>query len=62
MIANLKRTFDYQRFSPNRRLSEIIEETERRNSALADDELFFVAAAGDISTADNSEDYYDPLK
>ena len=44
----LKRVFDYQRFSPNRRLSKMIAETQNRYQALSDDDLFHVTAAGDI--------------
>lgn len=43
----LRRVFDYQRFSPNRRLSAMIEEVENRYRALGDEELSLVAAAGD---------------
>lgn len=43
----LRRVFDYQRFSPNRRLSAMIEEVENRYRSLDDEELSLVAAAGD---------------
>ena len=47
MERKLNRVFDYQRFSANKRLSAMITETERRYQALADEDLFLVAAAGD---------------
>lgn len=43
----LKRVFDYQRFSPDRRLSAMIEEAEKRYRALDDEDLSLVTAAGD---------------
>lgn len=48
MEHRLKRIFDYQRFSKNERLNEIISDTENRYSELNEDELFMVAAAGNI--------------
>lgn len=47
----LKRIFDYQRFSPNNRLSAIISNVENRYRVLNDDELSLISAAGntDIS-------------
>ena len=47
MERKLNRVSDYQRFSANKRLSAMITETERRYQALADEDLFLVAAAGD---------------
>ena len=47
MEQKLKSILDYQRFSPNRRLSAIIEDVEKRYYALDDDELSLIAAAGD---------------
>ena len=44
----LKRVFDYQRFSPDKRLSAMIEEAEKRYRALADEDLSLVTAAGDM--------------
>ena len=43
----LRRVFDYQRFSPNRRLSAMIEEVKNPYRSLDDEELSLVAAAGD---------------
>ena len=47
MENKLRRVFDYQKFTSNRRLGAMIAETERRYQALNDDELFLVSAAGD---------------
>lgn len=47
MENKLKRVFEYQKFSPNRRLSAMIAETERRYQALDDADLFLVSAAGE---------------
>lgn len=48
MEKTLYRLFDLQRFSGNDRLAEIIADTEKRyDSALFDDELGVVSAAGE---------------
>lgn len=47
MEKMLKRVFDYQRFSSNRRLDVMIAETQRRYQALQDEDLFLVSAAGE---------------
>ena len=47
MEKMLKRVFDYQNFSPNSRLSAMIEDVENRYRALDEEELFLVSAAGD---------------
>lgn len=48
MENKLKNMFEYQRFSQNSRLSKIIADTEAKYaSALSDDDLDFVAAAGE---------------
>ena len=47
MINNLKYILDYQRFCSNSRLSEMIEDVERRYTPLSDDDLLFVSAAGE---------------
>ena len=46
MEKKLKRLFDYQRFEQNPRLAKIIRESENAASELADDDLFYVSAAG----------------
>lgn len=50
MEEKLKRLFEYQKFEQNRRIARLIGETEARQIAeLSDDDLKFVAAAGDAS-------------
>jgi hypothetical protein len=56
MINRMKTIFDYQRFSPNSRLSEMIDKVEQRYTALQDDDLFFVAAAGESYRMDDEND------
>lgn len=53
MMEKMKRTFEYQRFAPNKRLSAMIEDVERRYSQVNDDDLFFVAAAGEADIAND---------
>lgn len=49
MERALKRLFDFQRFSGNIRLAEMIEDTEKRcGNALSDDALEDVNAAGEL--------------
>ena len=43
----LKRILDFQKFSPNERLSAIISDVEKNYKALDDDDLSLVAAAGE---------------
>ena len=47
MMNKMKLTFDYQKFSPNSRLTTMIEDVERRYTELSDEDLFFVSAAGE---------------
>ena len=55
MEKKLKKLFDYQRFEKNERLEKIIEETESRyKGELSDDDLAFVAAAGNIFEQNNN--------
>lgn len=58
-MKNLKLTFDYQRFSPNSRLSAMIEDVESRYTELSDEDLFFVAAAGEAYRMDDDNDNFD---
>lgn len=52
MENRLKKLFDYQRFEKNRKLEELIRETESRDAVeLSDDSLAFVNAAGSTDTA-----------
>ena len=55
MEKKLKNLFDYQRFEKNERLEKIIEETESRyKGELSDEDLAFVAAAGNIFEQNNN--------
>lgn len=56
MVSRIKNTLDYQRFSPNSRLSEIIEDVQRRYTALADEDLLLVSAAGEPYRMDDEND------
>lgn len=56
MINRMKKIFDYQRFSPNSRLSEIIDNVEQRYTQIHDDDLFFVAAAGEPNRMDDENE------
>ncbi len=49
MEKTLKRLFDYQRFADNKRIADMIADTESRYNAvpLSDDMLEFVSAAGE---------------
>ena len=59
MINKLKNTMDYQRFSPNRRLSDMIESTKQRYTELSDEDLLFVSAAGESYRMDDDNDKSD---
>ncbi len=49
MEKTLERLFDFQRFSKNTRLADIIADTERRyDNSLSDDDLEKVNAAGEL--------------
>lgn len=55
MENKLKKLFDYQRFEQNEHLAKLIAETETRQAAeLSDDDLAFVAAAGNIFEQNNN--------
>ena len=56
MISRMKYTLDYQRFSPNSRLSELIEDVQRRYTALSDEDLLYVSAAGEPYRLDDEND------
>ena len=61
MINKLKYTLDFQRFSPNSRLSAMIDDVERRYvrphfREISDDGLFFVSAAGESYRMDDGND------
>lgn len=55
-MNKLKLTFDYQRFSPNSRLDAMIEDVQSRYTQLSDEDLFFVAAAGEAYRMDDEND------
>jgi hypothetical protein len=59
MINRIKNTLDYQKFSPNSRLSKMIEDVERRYTELSDEDLFFVSAAGEPYRMDEENDKSD---
>lgn len=50
MTNKLKLLFEYQRFSPNDRITDMIAATENNCRCLEDDDLFMVAAAGETDT------------
>lgn len=61
MEKKLRQLFDFQKFSENPRLAEMIEETEKcYGETLSDDDLEQVNAAGEFvlrkSREDNSDD------
>ena len=56
MIQKIKYTLDYQKFSPNSRLSKMIEDVELRYTELSDEDLFFVSAAGESYRMDDEND------
>lgn len=61
MEKKLRQLFDFQKFSGNKRLAEMIEATEKcYGKALSDDDLQQVNAAGEFvlqkSREDNSDD------
>ena len=48
MDKRIAELFEYQHFAPNKRMEKIIADTQRRYEALDEEELFLVAAAGEI--------------
>lgn len=57
MEKTLARLFDFQRFSDNARLADIIADTKRRyDNSLSDDELEKVNAAGEVILPGKRED------
>lgn len=59
MIQKIKYTLDYQKFSPNSRLSKMVEDVQRRYTELSDEDLFFVSAAGEAYRMDDENGYSD---
>lgn len=56
MNTNVRRIFDFQRFSPNAELEALINETEGRYAALDDSDLELVNAAGEVETIFDKKD------
>lgn len=53
MDKKLKSMFEFQRFQNNPRLAKMIQETEQRYAGeLSDEDLDFVAAAGEFTSDD----------
>lgn len=60
MKKTLKHLFDFQKFSGNARLAEMIVDTERRyGNALSDDDLEQVTAAGELIPPKKREERHD---
>lgn len=60
MEKTLKCLFDFQKFSGNSRLTELIADTESRwSNALSDDDLEDVSAAGEVISPHIREDKRD---
>lgn len=60
MEKTLKRLLDFQKFSGNTRLAEMIANTESRyDHALADDDLEAVNAAGELTLPKSREEWPD---
>ncbi|MCQ2419328.1 MAG: hypothetical protein MJ085_06020 [Clostridia bacterium] len=60
MENKLKKLFEYQKFEQNERLAKLIAETEARQAAeISDDDLEFVAAAGDRLSPDENNKAHD---
>lgn len=56
MENRLKKLFDYHRFENNAKLSQVIENTERRFSAeLSECELEMVSAAGEFEVVSSAD-------
>lgn len=46
MERKIKRIFDFQRFSANKKLEELISQTQNRYAAISEENLGFINAAG----------------
>lgn len=56
MENRLNKLFEFQKFENNSRLAKLIQETESRyGSALSDDDLDIVSAAGEIPVQNEDE-------
>ncbi len=59
MDNKLRSIFEYQRFSENSRLAKIISDTESKySSAISDEYLDFVSAAGEFEIEQNKEEKF----
>lgn len=57
MENRLNKLFEFQKFENNPRLAKLIRETESRyGSALSDDDLDMVSAAGELPTKNEDEE------
>lgn len=57
MENKLKSMFEFQRFNQNSRLAKMIEDTEAKyGTALSDEDLDFVAAAGEFDIDEENSD------
>ena len=54
MINKLKYILDYQKFSSNSRLGALIDDVQRRYTAMSDEDLLFVSAAGECYRMDDA--------
>lgn len=61
MINKMKYTMDYQKFSPNCRLSKMIDSVQQRYTELSDEDLLFVSAAGESYRMDDKNDNPDRI-
>lgn len=57
MEEKIKKVFQYQRFSPNERLSEVIAAVQCRYAQLSDEDLEMVAAAGEAIDAQEGTEH-----
>lgn len=63
MTNKISALFDYQKFSPSEKLSKIIASTQARyGTALSDDDLLMVNAAGSFDSPTLPEDSEDERK
>lgn len=61
MEEKLKQLFEFQRFSPDKRLSQMIADVRFRYGQLSDEALELVAAAGEPTFAEE-RDWDDPFQ
>ena len=61
MEEKLKQLFEFQRFSPDKRLSRMIADVQLRYAQLSDEALELVAAAGEPTWMEE-KDFCDPFQ